>query len=68
MAECIDSLHDFSLTDSAMLGDAPIKPVINLHRKLEGTEVMTKDFYAFQLKDNSDKDKFQKGEILLLKP
>jgi hypothetical protein len=68
MAECLDEEYDFSLSDSAMFGEVPIKPIINMPRKIDEKGNVMLNVFAFQLRENSDKDKFRKGEVVLLKP
>jgi hypothetical protein len=68
LAECLDSEFDFKLSDSSLLGEVPLKPVINNHRRIDEQGNYVLNVFTFQLKTNTDKDKFQKDEIVLLIP
>ncbi|MFK7936747.1 MAG: hypothetical protein AB8G22_24750 [Saprospiraceae bacterium] len=57
---------DFSLTDNSKLGGIEIENWMDIPRAIDSSGKQRLDLFVFKLKHSEDKDKLQKGDLVLL--
>jgi hypothetical protein len=59
---------DFQLSDNATLGNVPIENWFDIPRSHDESGSIRTDLFAFALKENSDSDKLEIGQVVELIP